>query len=57
MDVEYCVVKVRVGIRPRSSAKQAFPFAAAQKCHMLHEVGNALLICILVHTPCAARNI
>lgn len=52
MDMEDCVVKVGVGVGSGSCTQQAFPLSAAQKRHMLHKVGNALLICLLIHTSC-----
>lgn len=49
VDVKHCVMEVCVGIGPSSSSKQPLPLAAAQECDMLHKMGNALLIFLLVH--------
>lgn len=49
MHVEHSVVEICVRIGASPSAQQPLPFPAAQKCDMLHQMRQPLLMLLLVH--------
>mmetsp|Transcript_29223 Transcript_29223/g.64663 ORF Transcript_29223/g.64663 Transcript_29223/m.64663 type:complete len:468 (-) Transcript_29223:248-1651(-) len=49
MHVEHCVVEVCVCIGPGSSTQQVLAPLGAEEGHVLHQVGNTLLVLLLIH--------
>ena len=52
MHMKHRVVEVGVSVGARPRPQQAFPLGAAQEGHMLHQVGYALLVLLLIYTAC-----
>ena len=52
MHMKHRVVEVGVSVGARAGPQQAFPLGAAQESDMLHQMGYALLILLLIYTAC-----
>ena len=57
MHMEHCVVKIGVCIGARPCPQQALPLGAAQESDMLHQMGDALLVLLLIYTACRVTSL